>query len=148
MNWFKIRRAISEDAERIAELEHMCFSHPWPRADIERDIADNILAVYMTAETGDNGVIAYAGLWVVVDEAHITNVAVHPDWRGKGIASMLLLSLLDAARDKGAVRHTLEVRVGNAEAIALYEKLGFRIVGRREKYYENSEDAAIMWRYD
>ncbi|MDR2610639.1 MAG: ribosomal protein S18-alanine N-acetyltransferase [Clostridiales Family XIII bacterium] len=90
--------------------------------------------------------VGYAGLWVVLDEGHITNVAVDPDYRRQGIAAMLLLKLLEAAREKGAKRFTLEVKRSNAAAIALYERFGFRAAGSRKGYYEeDGEDAVIMW---
>jgi ribosomal-protein-alanine N-acetyltransferase len=146
-NWIKIRRARPEDVDAVTAVEQLSFAKPWTREDFERDIGGNILATYMLAET-NRQVIAYAGIWVVIDEGHITNVAVHPDWRDQGVATMVVLSLLDAARDKGATRFTLEVRTSNAPAIKLYEKFGFRTVGYRKHYYENGEDAAIMWKYD
>ncbi|MDR0852705.1 MAG: ribosomal protein S18-alanine N-acetyltransferase [Clostridiales Family XIII bacterium] len=146
-HWIKIRRATGDDVDAITEVEKRSFPKPWSREDFEKDICDNILATYVLAETRKE-VIGYAGIWVVIDEGHITNVAVHPDWRDQGIATMIILSMLDAAREKGATRFTLEVRTSNAPAIALYEKFGFRAVGIRKKYYENGEDAAIMWKYD
>jgi ribosomal-protein-alanine N-acetyltransferase len=129
-------------------LERLCFKIPWARSDFEKDIGENILASYLIAETNGQ-LVGYAGIWVVIDEGHITNIAVHPDWRGGGVATMLLMELLETARRKGAKRFTLEMRVSNANAGALYEKFGFRTVGYRKGYYQDTgEDAAIMWLHD
>jgi ribosomal-protein-alanine N-acetyltransferase len=134
--------------DAVWALDGLCFGTPWARSDFEKDIGDNILAAYMVAETGKQ-LIGYAGIWVVVGEGHLTNVAVHPDWRDQGVATMLLAELLKAARQKGAERFTLEVRPSNARAVALYEKFGFHTVGYRKGYYgDNGEDAAIMWLHE
>ncbi len=89
--------------------------------------------------------VGYAGLQVILDEGHITTIAVHPDYRRRGIGEMLLLDLFEQAVPRGAVRLTLEVRVSNLPAQALYQKYGFAIAGRRLRYYANGEDALIMW---
>jgi ribosomal-protein-alanine N-acetyltransferase len=148
LNWIKIRRARLEDANAVADLERLCFASPWSKNDLEKDICENILASYMVAES--RGIlIGYAGVWVVTDEGHITNVAVHPDWRNGGVATMLLSQLLETARQKGARRFTLEVNVSNEKAAALYEKFGFRVEGFRKGYYRDTgDDAAIMWLYE
>ena len=148
MRWIKIRKAVSEDTDDIWELEKICFPTPWSREDFSKDIGENILATYMVA-VADNKLVAYAGIWVVVDEGHVTNVGVHPDYRNEGIATMLFMELIAAAREKGASRFTLEVRPSNDSAIALYEKFGFITVGYRKEYYaDNKEDALIMWLYE
>jgi ribosomal-protein-alanine N-acetyltransferase len=148
MNWINLRTARPEDVDAIWELEKICFQTPWSRADFERDISENILATYMVAYHKEQ-LVAYAGIWVVLDEGHITNVAVHPDFRNQGIATMILVELLNRAREKGATRFTLEVSTKNDLAIALYEKFGFRNAGCRKEYYEGTkEDAMIMWLYE
>ena len=94
----------------------------------------------------DNKVIGFAGTWIVLDESHITNIAIHPNYRRQGIASMLLEKLLDYCKNRGCVSYTLEVRSGNKAAKALYEKHNFKSNGIRKGYYEdNKEDAIIMW---
>jgi ribosomal-protein-alanine N-acetyltransferase len=149
MKWYKIRKANSDDVAQIAELEKLCFPHPWSEADIRKDIAENILATYIVcleADDNEEKIVAYAGIWNVVDEGHITNVAVHPGHRRRGVATMVVDNLLQVARERGAERFTLEVRRSNRSAIELYEKFGFREVGYRKGYYTaENEDALIMW---
>ena len=90
-------------------------------------------------------VVGYAGLQVILDEGHITNVAVHPDHRRQGIGELLLLDLFEQAFPRGVLRLTLEVRASNLVARALYQKYGFEVEGRRLRYYGDGEDALIMW---
>ncbi|HEV2126432.1 MAG TPA: ribosomal protein S18-alanine N-acetyltransferase [Chloroflexota bacterium] len=91
-------------------------------------------------------VVGYGGLWLMVDEAHVTSVAVHPSFRGRGLGELLMFCLLEIAVQCGARWVTLEVRVSNTTAQALYKKLGFREAGIRPRYYtDNNEDAVIMW---
>ena len=98
------------------------------------------------AEEPGAAVIGYGGLWLMVDEAHVTSIAVHPDFRGKGLGELLMLALMEVSIRLDARFVTLEVRVSNAVARALYEKLGFRQAGIRPRYYtDNNEDAVVMW---
>jgi ribosomal-protein-alanine N-acetyltransferase len=148
MKWIRLRRATSEDIEEIYGLEESCFPTPWAKADMLKDLRENLLSTYMIAETAGE-VIGYAALWTVLDEGHVLNVAMRPDMRGQGIATMMLSSLLEAGREKGAKSFTLEVRPSNESAIALYEKFGFKTVGVRKEYYaDNKEDALIMWLFE
>ena len=89
-------------------------------------------------------ILAYGGLWLLLDEAHIATVASHPDWRGCGLGQWLMLALLDAAMARGAATSTLEVRAGNLPAKRLYEKLGYEVAGVRKRYYRDGEDGLIM----
>jgi ribosomal-protein-alanine N-acetyltransferase len=99
-----------------------------------------------SAEEAQTAVVGYGGLWLMVDEAHVTSVAVHPQFRGKGLGELLMLSLMEVALRLNARFVTLEVRVSNAVARKLYEKLGFRQAGIRPRYYtDNNEDAVVMW---
>jgi [ribosomal protein S18]-alanine N-acetyltransferase len=99
-----------------------------------------------SAEDSQAAVVGYGGLWLMVDEAHVTSVAVHPQFRGKGLGELLMLSLMEVALRLNARFVTLEVRVSNAVARKLYEKLGFREAGIRPRYYtDNNEDAVVMW---
>jgi len=89
-------------------------------------------------------ILAYGGLWLLLDEAHIATVASHPDWRGCGLGQWLMLALLEAAMGRGAATSTLEVRAGNLPARRLYEKLGYEVTGLRKNYYRDGEDGLIM----
>jgi len=141
-----IRRAEAKDVETIEQLEQSCFSQPWSYESIYQDIVENDRAVYVVAET-EGQVIGYAGLWIIVDEGHITNVAVSPDYRRNSVGNTIVTALLQVTEDMGVKRHTLEVRKSNTAAINLYEKQGFVEAGERKGYYEdNGEDALIMWR--
>ena len=141
-----IRRAEAKDVETIETLEQLCFSQPWSYESIYQDIVENDRSVYIVAET-EGQVIGYAGLWIIVDEGHITNVAVSPDYRRNSVGNTIITALLQVTEDMGVKRHTLEVRKSNQAAINLYEKQGFTEAGERKGYYEdNGEDALIMWR--
>ena len=141
-----IRQAKGEDARQIAEVEKACFSTPWSYESLKHDITENQRALYMTAEAGGK-ICGYAGLWKIIDEGHITNVAVSPDYRRKHIARSLLEALFASAAKQGIERFTLEVRAGNEAAKKLYGGFGFLEAGLRKGYYEdNGEDALIMWK--
>lgn len=131
----------------VMELEEATFSIPWSRADFEREIRENAMAIYyVAAEKGK--ILGYAGMWHVVTEGHITNVGVLEEARRRGIGSMLMEKMMETAREKKMTGMTLEVRMGNAPAQALYHKFGFRAEGVRRNYYaDTKEDAIIMWRY-
>lgn len=131
----------------VTELEEATFSTPWSYADFEREVKENALAIYYVA-VEDGKVIGYAGMWHVVTEGHITNVGVLEEARGKGIGSMLMEKLIEVALEKNMTGMTLEVRMGNAPAQALYHKYGFHAEGIRKNYYaDTKEDAIIMWRF-
>ena len=107
----------------------------------------NKAALYFCAVTGGKAV-GYAGMWKVFDEGHITNIAVHPEFRNAGVGSALIEALISAAKENGITSLTLEVRKSNLPALALYRKYGFRECGIRKSYYtDNNEDAIIMWKY-
>ncbi|WP_027399485.1 ribosomal protein S18-alanine N-acetyltransferase [Anaerovorax odorimutans] len=146
MDKYTIRKAEEKDIDEISKLDEICFTIPWSKESIEKEIKENKLALYLVVEV-KNRIAGYAGLWMIVDEGHITNVAVHPDCRKKGIGESLVLEIFKETRKQGIKSYTLEVRFSNFAAIHLYEKLGFRKAGIRKKYYEdNGEDAIIMWR--
>ncbi len=135
-----------EDVDQVVEIERRSFPTPWSRQAFLSELRDNAYALYLVARL-DGRVIGYAGMWVLLDEAHITNIAVHPDYRQRGIASRLLRELERRAVRRGARRMTLEVRPSNAIALRLYAKHGFRTCGRRPRYYaDTDEDAIIMWK--
>lgn len=139
-----VRPMTIQDLDAVLEIEHLCFSTPWSRASFVREITQNRCARYLVLEAAGE-VAAYAGMWLVIDEGHITNIAVHPAYRGIGYGEGITRALMQAAADMGMGLLTLEVRRSNAVAQSLYRKLGFVNAGLRKRYYEdNKEDALLM----
>jgi ribosomal-protein-alanine N-acetyltransferase len=133
-----------DDVAAVHEIERLSFSTPWPAHAFEQELRGNRLARYIVARAGDR-VVGFAGLWLMVDEAHVTTFGVHPDWRRQGIGRQLLLNLAELSSAIGARRMTLEVRVSNEAAQALYRGFGFELAGRRARYYtDDGEDALVM----
>lgn len=144
MEELRIIQGESRHIEELAELDQLCFAQPWSKKSFQEEIEENKLALYIVGEI-DQKLVGYAGLWKVADEGHITNVAVHPDYRRRGIAKALLTVLLDFTEKEGVNFYTLEVRFSNVGAIHLYKEFDFEAAGLRKKYYEdNGEDAIIM----
>ncbi len=144
MSEHTIRLATIEDAKEMAQTEILCFADPWSQEDFEKEIAQNHVALYVIAEV-EGKVIGHAGVWIVVDQGFITNIAVRPTFRRQKIGGSLLKHMLEDSIKKGVTEHTLEVRASNQGAINLYEKFDFKAVNIRKKYYENNgEDAIIM----
>lgn len=142
----EIRPMRVKDIDAILEIERLSFTTPWSRSAFLSELVENERAYYQVAWVGRQ-IAGYLGMWLVADEGHITNIAVHPRWRKLGVASRLLLAAAEVARERGALRLTLEVRVSNDAAQRLYRKHGFLPVGIRKSYYrDNNEDALIMWR--
>lgn len=132
------------DIHAVHEIERLSFRTPWPAHAFEQEIRRNSLARYLVARAGER-VVAFAGVWMMADEAHITTFSVHPDWRRRGIGRQLLVSLADLSHALRASRMTLEVRAGNTAAQALYRSFGFADAGTRPRYYtDDGEDALIM----
>jgi ribosomal-protein-alanine N-acetyltransferase len=128
----------------VQAIEKASFTSPWPPHAYRSELETNRLAHYLVVEV-QGRVIAYGGIWLMVDEAHVTTFAVHPLWRRRHIGDQLLLALLDLAVARHAHEATLEVRLSNLAARKLYEKFGFRPVGLRPRYYsDDGEDALIM----
>ena len=134
----------SSHVAQIAELEKICFSAPWSEKSIASEL-NNELAFWLTAMEGEQ-VAGYIGSQTVMDESDMMNVAVHPDFRRKGIAEALVNALVEALKSKGSRCLTLEVRASNVPAITLYEKLGFSEIGRRKNYYRNPREDALILR--
>ena len=133
----------SSHVSQIAQLETLCFTDPWSERSIASEL-DNKLAFWLVA-TEQEQVVGYIGSQTVMAETDMMNVAVHPDFRRKGIAETLVCTLVEKLREKGSHCLTLEVRASNMPAISLYEKLGFSEIGRRKNYYRNPrEDARIL----
>jgi len=145
-----IRPMQVADIDAVMEIERRSFPTPWSRAAFVSELLDNDRAHYLVAcvETEEAArVVGYIGMWLIAGEGHITNVAVHPDFRQRGIGRRLLEAAADICRACSARRMTLEVRVSNITAQRLYEDLGFVSAGIRRGYYrDNNEDAIIMWR--
>jgi len=133
-----------DDLAQVHRIERASFSVPWPDAAYQSELQGNRLASYLVARA-DEGLVGYGGIWLMVDEAHITTFAVDPAWRRQRVGETLLMALLDLAIARHAREATLEVRLSNLAARRLYEKYGFRPVGVRPRYYsDNGEDALIM----
>lgn len=136
------------DLDEVLEIEKESFSMPWSRGMFERELENKEYSYFLVARSGD-GVVGYLGFWLVMDEAHIVNVAIRSDYRRKHIASILIAYALNLADKLGAERATLEVRVTNIPAQNLYKKFGFQMIAIRENFYSDTgEDAYIMWLYD
>jgi ribosomal-protein-alanine N-acetyltransferase len=132
------------DLPSVHAIERASFFPPWPDDAYRNELTTNKLATYVVARL-DGVVVGFGGIWIMVDEAHITTFAVDPAWRRRSIGQRLLVALLDVSVARRAREATLEVRLSNVAARRLYEKYGFRPVGVRPRYYsDNGEDALIM----
>lgn len=139
------RRMTLRDLDDIMAIERASFTAPWSRGAFTGELTENHFARYLVMAAGER-TIGYGGMWVIVDEAHVTNIAVLPAFRGRRYGERLLRRMMAEAIAEGARRMTLEVRVSNAAAQNLYRKLGFRDGGIRRGYYtDNREDALVMW---
>ena len=139
-----VDRMTVDDLIAVHVIERESFSTPWPEHAYRQEIEQNSLAHYIVARYG-NAIVGFAGIWLLVDEAHITTFATRTAWRRQGIGERLLVALIDLALVRGAKEATLEVRPSNTPAKRLYEKYGFKVVGVRPRYYSDSnEDALIM----
>jgi ribosomal-protein-alanine N-acetyltransferase len=129
--------------ERVVAIEREVYPSPWSKNAFVNEIMDNGLASYWVAMIEEQ-VVGYAGIWTIMDEAHLTTLAVCRRWQRRGVGSLLLDRLLVEAKALGATRITLEVRVSNDKAQKLYKKYGFMSSGLRPNYYHD-EDALVMW---
>ena len=140
----RIRRMRLKDVDEVAAIEQATFARPWSRESFCQEMERNKAARYLVAEK-DGRVIGYAGAWIILDESHITNIAVAEAERGRGVGRKLTEALMQYISNLGAAYATLEVRVSNERAQHLYKSLGFVSVGKRKRYYEdNGEDAYLM----
>jgi [ribosomal protein S18]-alanine N-acetyltransferase len=148
------RAVLEEDLEGILAVDQITFTNPWTREmyewEAKRSDVSRLFVVRPAADREDEGgrpLIAYCAVWLIFDELHINNLAVHPDWRRRGVARRLLDYIIGEARAAGALAATLEVRRSNDAALKLYESLGFAVEGVRPAYYtEPVEDALVLWR--
>jgi ribosomal-protein-alanine N-acetyltransferase len=133
------------DITAVQAIEHEIFPSPWPRNAYATELSQNRQAHYFVLRDGPT-VIGYGGLWKVANEAHITTIGVRSRSQGQGYGTALFAALIQRSYELGARWVTLEVRAGNAHAIRLYGRFGFRPIGRRRGYYsDNGEDAVVMW---
>lgn len=142
----KIKPMQKTDLDDVISIEAKAYGeHHWSKDSFMSELS-NDLAKYFSAFNTDGQLIGYCGCWQILEEAHITNIAVSPDYRRKHIGEALLTSIIDECYRNMAKYITLEVRVSNTPAISLYEKYGFKSLGARKGYYQdNNEDALIMW---
>lgn len=158
----KIRDMTLDDLDEVHQIDQLSFSLPWPKKSFQYEVADNQFSTCWVATlnpkhtAGSTGqvmnssidsdvIVGMAVVWLVVDEAHIATIAVHPEFRGLGIGRQMMAAILDDSRRRGMDTATLEVRASNHIAQAMYKNFGFEVVGVREKYYkDNQEDALIM----
>lgn len=149
-----------QDVPEVMEIERCVFPAPWPTRAYEYELVHNPSSCYLVVRliapvkphpqapqrsVSHGPLVAYGGFWLMVDEAHICTLAVHPDWRRRGLGELTLVKLLERAIEMRAEVATLEVRISNLPAQNLYRKYGFAVVGLRKAYYsDNNEDALIM----
>ncbi|NEQ53422.1 MAG: ribosomal protein S18-alanine N-acetyltransferase [Leptolyngbya sp. SIO3F4] len=128
----------------VLELDQICLGGLWTEAGYRREIdSPNSNLLVLLAE---QDVIGLGCLWAIVDEAHITTLAIHPDFHRQRLGQLLLVQLLQLAHKRILAHATLEVRASNQRALSLYQKFGFRTAGQRKRYYKDNEDALILWR--
>ncbi len=146
MENFSIREMTHQDVDDIIKIEELCYGeHHWSKDSFYTELSNKI-STYLTIVTSTNRPVGYIGIWKIIDEAHITNLSVHSDFRNRKLAHRLLLAAIEECYKEKIKYITLEVRVSNQRAIYLYEKFGFKSLGVRKKYYQdNNEDALIMW---
>jgi ribosomal-protein-alanine N-acetyltransferase len=141
----QIERMTANDLAAVLEIESLSFQSSWPQNAFASEIRDNRLAHYFVGRL-DGRIVAYGGIWVILEDSHVTTIAVHPTYRGKKLGEEMLIHLLREAVGNGASWITLEVRESNDVAQKLYRKYGFTIVSTRRGYYsDNNENALVMW---
>ena len=140
------RKMTIEDIDQVLLIEEEAFTLPWTREAFEHEMTTNLYSYYLVAETEEKDIVGYCGMWIVMDESHITNVAVAERMRGHKIGEGLMREAIRVVKEQKVVLMTLEVRVSNIVAKNLYYKLGFQDGGIRKNYYtDTQEDALVMW---
>ncbi len=144
----KIRRLTSEFLPPVLDLDQQCFGGLWTLEGYQRELdSPNSDLVILVDDSASTSVLGLGCVWAILDEAHITIVAVHPNYQRQGLGQAILFALLQLAHQRGLERATLEVRISNQSAVNLYHKFDFREAGRRKHYYpDTEEDASILWR--
>lgn len=138
----EILKMKKEHIVRVCEIESLCIETPWGKDSLIKEL-ENEKATYFCA-LKDKEVAGYIGVWNILGEGNITNIAVHPDFQRMGIGYRLMEKTKEYAKEKNMLFLTLEVNEKNEKAISLYKKCGFEITGRRKKYYHNKNDAILM----
>ena len=140
-----IRKMTIGDVPAVAQIDQLSFRLPWPEHSFQYEVSDNRVARCFVAEGENQHIAAMIVSWIIVDEMHIATIATHPEFRRQGIGARILVEALLDARAAGARLAFLEVRAGNEAAQVMYRKFGFEVTGRRQKYYkDNGEDAILM----
>ncbi len=144
MNNLVIESMTEIHLEDVVEINNLSLTTPWSFESLKGEL-ENKFCKYIVVKK-DGTLIGYAGLWLIIDEAHITNVAIHPDYRGIGASNVLMDGIIKICTDFNIHSITLEVRESNIVARNLYSKYNFVVEGLRKNYYDNNENAIIMWR--
>jgi len=134
------------DIDAVATLEAESFTNPWPREQLVWELRNSDVTRIFVLRDDRAGIVAFCLCWVIFDELHVNTLAVAPEFRRRGLATLLMRDVLAETAKEGACKATLEVRASNQAALALYERLGFRVTATRPAYYTNpDEDALILW---
>jgi ribosomal-protein-alanine N-acetyltransferase len=141
---YQIRAMQLTDLPAVRAIEQLSLPTPTKASTYEYELTKNELAHYQALTVNSRSLIGYSGYWLIADEVHISIIAIHPDWRGRGLGELLLLNMLSSVQDQPVNSATLEVRASNTTAQALYSKYNFVVLGERAKYYGNGETALIM----
>ncbi len=140
------RKMTVADVDSVLKIEEEAFSLPWTRDSFVQEMTTNLHAYYIVAENDHGQIVGFCGMWMIIDESHITNVAVAEQVKGQGIGEGLMREAIRVAREHEVVLMSLEVRVSNTIAQNLYRKLDFQNGGIRKGYYtDNQENALVMW---
>jgi [ribosomal protein S18]-alanine N-acetyltransferase len=143
---FYFDRPTIDDLHTIMTLDRLCFGGLWSEDTYRREFASENSHFMAVKSSADNTIVGFGCFWAILDEAHITLLGIHPDYRQRGLGKSLLFALLKLARSIEMARATLEVRATNQIAIDLYQRSGFKVAGTRKKYYQNpTEDGLVMW---
>lgn len=145
MDQIVLREMELKDVDQVHNVEEISFATPWSKEAFINELEQNKYATYIVLEV-EGVIVGYCGVWLVIDEAHITNIAILPEFRGKKLGEFLFKHVVDFAKKNGATLLSLEVRVSNIVAQKLYRKFGLVPGGIRKNYYvDNQEDAVVMW---
>jgi ribosomal-protein-alanine N-acetyltransferase len=141
---FRMMPASPSDLDEIMEIERLCFPSPWSRQVFVEEFNQEFSRIDVVRHDESRRMLAFINYWLVHDEVHVLNVATHPSWRRRGLARRLMDHAVQTGLARGARLVTLEVRRSNEAAQTLYERMGFKAVEVRPRYYENGEDAIVM----